>query len=59
MLQVTMMRVFSKVDEKGKITIPSNVKREMDLKPGQLVEIKVQGPKQAQYIVVHKRKAAR
>lgn len=58
-MQVAIMRVFSKVDEQGKISIPSNIKREMGLKHGQLVEIKVQGPKQAPYIVVHKRKAAR
>lgn len=56
---MTLMRAFSKVDDQGKITIPSNIKREVDLKPGQLVEIKVQGPKQDQYIVVHKRESAR
>lgn len=56
---MTLMRAFSKVDEKGKITIPSNIKREVDLKPGQLIEIKVQGSKQAQYIVVRKQKTAR
>lgn len=56
---MTLIRAFSKVDEQGKVSIPSNILREVDLKPGQLVEIKLQGTKNAQYIVVHKRKAAR
>lgn len=56
---MTLMRSFSKVDEKGKILIPNNIRRETGLKPGQLVEVKISGPVQAQYIVIHKREKAR
>lgn len=56
---MTLMRIFSKVDEEGRIFIPSNVQREAGLKPGQLVEIKVTGVQKAQYIVIHRRKDVR
>ena len=56
---MTLMRGFSKVDKEGRIPIPSNIRREVALNPGQLVEIKVSGPGLAQYIVIKKRKEAR
>lgn len=57
--QLTLMRGFSKVDEEGRITIPNNIRREVELKAGQLVEVKVAGAGQAQYVVIHKRKQVR
>ena len=54
-----LMRAFAKVDKEGKISIPSNIRRETDLKEGQLVEIKVSGQNRAQFITIHKRQAAR
>ncbi len=54
-----LMRAFAKVDKEGKISIPSNIRKEMDLKEDQLVEIKVSGPNKAQYVVIHKREGAR
>lgn len=54
-----LMRGFAKVDKEGKIPIPSNIRREVGLKEGQLVEIKVSGPNRAQYVVIHKRQGAR
>lgn len=56
---MTLMRGFSRVDETGKIVIPSNIGREVGLKAGQLIELKVAGTQQAQYLVVHKRETAR
>lgn len=56
---MTLMRVFSKVDEEGKIAIPNNIRRAAELQPGQLVEVKIQGPVQSQHIVIHKRKQGR
>lgn len=53
------MRVFSKVDEEGRIPIPANIRREAGLKASQLVEVKVQGPKKAQYIIIKARKGPR
>ena len=52
---MALMRTFAKVDKQGKISIPGNIRREVDLKEGQLVEIKVSGPNRAQFIVIHKR----
>lgn len=56
---MTLMRSFTKVDDKGKIAIPSNISREAGLKAGQLVELKIAGPQRAQYVVIHKRERAR
>ncbi|MBA3018208.1 MAG: AbrB/MazE/SpoVT family DNA-binding domain-containing protein [Proteobacteria bacterium] len=56
---MALMRAFAKVGKEGKISIPSNIRREVDLKEGQLVEIKLSGPKKAQYVVIHKRESAR
>jgi len=58
-VQMALMRAFAKVGKEGKISIPSNIRREVDLKEGQLVEIKLSGPKKAQYVVIHKRESAR
>jgi AbrB family looped-hinge helix DNA binding protein len=57
--QMALMRAFSKVDKEGKISIPSNIRRQVDLKEGQLVEIKLAGGNRAHHIVIHKRHAAR
>ena len=54
-----LMRGFAKVDDEGKISIPGNIRREVGLKEGQMVEIKVSGPNRAQFIVIHKRQSAR
>ena len=54
-----LMRGFSKIDEEGKIAIPSNILRLVKLEKEQLVEIKVQGPNNGSYLIINKRKAAR
>lgn len=54
-----LMRGFSKVDSEGRIAIPKNIRREVDLKEDQLVEIKLQGPDLAQYITIKARRQAR
>ena len=56
---MTLMRAFAKVDKDGKIPIPNNIRREVKLKEGNLIEIKLSGPSQAQHIVIHKRKNPR
>ena len=32
-----LMRAFAKVDKEGKVSIPNNIRREIDLKEGQLL----------------------
>ena len=49
---MTLMRTFSRVDENGKIPFPSNICNQAGLKPGQLVELKIVGPKQKQNVLV-------
>lgn len=56
---MALMRGFSRVDEQGKIAIPSNICRQAKLEKGQLVEIKLQGPNNGHYLIINKRKAAR
>ncbi|MBA2124238.1 hypothetical protein B9J78_04805 [bacterium Unc6] len=40
---MTLMRAFSRVDKDGKIKLPGNIQREVELKEGQLVELKIVG----------------
>jgi len=56
---MALMRAFSRVDEKGKVVIPANIRRELGLKPEQLVELKVVGASKAKQLIVSKREAAR
>ncbi len=56
---MALIRGFSKVDKEGRIAIPGNIRKGAELKEGQLVEIKLQGPDTAQYITVKARKQAR
>ncbi len=54
-----LIRAFTKVGKDGQITIPRNLRREVGLEPGQLVEIKLHGNSKAQWLMLHKREAAR
>lgn len=56
---MSLMRAFAKVENDGKISIPKNIRREVNLKEDQLVEIKVSGPNRAQFIVIHKHQSGR
>ncbi len=56
---MSLMRAFSKVDNEGRVLIPKNMSRQTRLEPGRLVEIKVQGPNTAQYLVIKPRRPAR
>lgn len=49
---MTLMRVVSRVDEKGKITFPSNIRLEAGLRPGQLVELKIVGSSPKKRVLV-------
>ena len=56
---MALMRGFTRVDEGGRIPIPKNIRRETGFEEGQLVELKVQGTQNAQFIIIKKRGAAR
>jgi bifunctional DNA-binding transcriptional regulator/antitoxin component of YhaV-PrlF toxin-antitoxin module len=50
------MRALSRVDEKGKINFPNNIRLEVGLKPGQLVELKIVGASSKKRVLVSPRK---
>ena len=52
---MVLMRSFARVDKEGRILIPKNIQRLADLREGKLVEIKVQGPSGAPFVVINKR----
>lgn len=38
---MALMRVFARVDKDGKVAIPDNIRRQAQIQPGQMVEVKV------------------
>ena len=50
-----LVRTYSKIDEEGRIHLPSNVRRMTGIAPGERVEIRLQGPHQRPWIVIHRR----
>ena len=56
---MSLMRVFSKVDKDGKIKLPGNIQREVELKEGQLVELKIVGASAKKSVLITTRKSAR
>ncbi|MFQ5915625.1 MAG: AbrB/MazE/SpoVT family DNA-binding domain-containing protein [Nitrospinota bacterium] len=53
---MALIRGFTTVDKEGKVPLPRNVQVSLDLKPGQLVELKVVGGNK---LVIQKRKQIR
>ena len=56
---MTLMRAFSRVDKEGKIKLPGNIQREVGLKAGQLVELKIVGVSRKKNILITSREIAR
>jgi hypothetical protein len=56
---MSLLRVFAKVDHEGKISLPTNIQREMGMHEGQLVELKVSGSGKHKTLVVVPRDHAR
>ena len=54
-----LMRAFAKVDSDGKLAIPNNIRREVGLKAGQLVELKVVGASKKKQLLLSARESAR
>lgn len=54
-----LMRIFVRVDNEGKIIIPSNFQRETGLKKGQLVELRVVGASKKKSLVISAKDNAR
>ena len=56
---MALMRAFAKIDEKGRVPLPGNIRRLLELKPGQLLELKVVGASKAKQVLLSARTAAR
>ena len=54
-----LMRAFAKMDTDGKLSIPNNIRREVGLKVGQLVELKVVGASKKKQLLLSARESAR
>lgn len=54
-----LMRAFARVEAAGKLSIPNNVRREVGLKAGQLVELKVVGASKKKQLLLSARESAR
>ena len=51
---MTLLRVFSKINDKNKITIPRGVRRELNIKPGDRLELTLGGINNARKLLVSK-----
>ena len=49
-----LLRVFSKIDDKNKITIPRGIRRELNIKPGDRLELTLGGINKARKLLVSK-----
>lgn len=54
-----LMRAFARVSPDGKISIPNNIRREVGLKSGQLIELKVVGASKKKQLLLSARESAR
>ena len=56
---MSLLRMFTKVDQEGKISLPTNIQREMGMREGQLIELKVSGSGKHKTLVMVTRDNAR
>lgn len=48
------LRVFSKLDDKNKITIPRGIRKELNIKPGDRLELMLGGINKARKLIISK-----
>ena len=49
-----ILRVFSRIDDKNKITIPRGIRRELNIRPGDRLELTLGGINNARKLLVSK-----
>ena len=54
-----LMRAFTRVEADGKLSVPTNIRREVGLEAGQLVELKVVGASKKKQLLLSVRERAR
>jgi len=51
---VALLRLFSRMDNKNKITIPRGIRKELNIKPGDRLELTLGGINKARKLLVFK-----
>ena len=51
---MTLLRVFSKMDDKNKITIPRGIRKDLNIKPGDRLELTLGGINKVRKLFVSK-----
>jgi len=54
-----LMRAVARVEADGKLSIPNNIRRQVGLKAGQLVELKVVGTRKKKQLLLSTRASTR
>ncbi|MBE0478214.1 hypothetical protein IBX65_03710 [Candidatus Aerophobetes bacterium] len=54
----TLIKCFVRIDSQGHIVVPDNIRRALELKGNQLLELKVIGTSRNRNILISKRKVA-
>jgi AbrB family looped-hinge helix DNA binding protein len=55
----TLIKSFARVDSKGRVPIPDNIRRALGLKENQLLELKVIGTRRHRNVLISKREVIR
>ena len=53
---MTLLRVLSKLDDKNKITVPRGIRKELGIKAGDILELKLGGINNARKLLISKLK---
>lgn len=51
---MALLRVFSTMDGRNRITIPRGIRKELDIKPAEKLELKLSGVNKARKLVISK-----
>lgn len=56
---MNLLRMFARVDAEGKVLVPSSIQREIGLKRGQLIELRIIGTGKKKTLMLSVRNNAR
>ncbi len=54
-----LLRVYSKMDAKNKITLPRGIRRELDIRPGETLELQIRGIRNVKKLIISKQNSRR
>lgn len=56
---MNLLRMFARVDAEGKVPVPANIQREIGLKKGQLIELRIMGAGKKKILAISAKDNAR